>query len=159
MSEQGVGDNNAGTTRRRGPGRPFVPGNPGRRVGSRNKRTLLVEALMAADIEAITESVIKAAKQGDVQAARVVLDRICPARRGSVVTFKASRGGDAAALSENFQSVVAAMADGQLSPEEGVSIANVLTQQLRVVETAQLEERLSAVEAQLSIAQVPRRVA
>ncbi len=32
-------------------GKPFQPGNPGRPKGSRNKRTLLAEKIMAEDLE------------------------------------------------------------------------------------------------------------
>src|SRR5215217_8031542 len=90
--------------KKRGPGRPFPPGSPGRPKGSRNKRTVLAEQIMSEDLEAITRAVSRAALQGDVQAARVVLDRLVPIRRGRPVEFpKASAEiGTAGAIAESF---------------------------------------------------------
>jgi hypothetical protein len=104
---------------------------------------------MSEDIEAITKSVIAQAKSGDVQAARLVLDRICPARKGSVVTFKTGGGRDAESIAETFANLVNALSKGEVSPEEASSIANVLSQQIKIVEIAEMEERLRLVEQQL----------
>ena len=61
-------------------------GNPaGRPRGSRNKSTLLLEKLMVDDGEGVVRSVVNLAKNGDVQAARLVLDRILPVRKGRAV--------------------------------------------------------------------------
>jgi hypothetical protein len=43
--------------------------------------------------------------------------------------------------------VVAAVADGTLTPEEAASISAILEAQRRAVETAQLEQRIAALEA------------
>jgi hypothetical protein len=43
--------------------------------------------------------------------------------------------------------VVAAVAGGTLTPEEAASISAVLEAQRRAVETAQLEQRIAALEA------------
>jgi hypothetical protein len=112
---------------------------------------------MSEDLESITRSVIAAAKTGDMVAARLVLDRLSPVRRGTAVTFKAPRTSDAASLAETFANIIAAMAAGELSPDEAASIGSVLEQQRRVIETVELEERLRMVEAQLAAG--PRRVA
>ena len=66
-------------------GRPFkkgASGNPrGRRAGSRNKATMLLEKMMADDGEGVVNAVLEAAKGGDMQAARIILDRISPPRK------------------------------------------------------------------------------
>ncbi len=43
--------------------------------------------------------------------------------------------------------VVAAIADGTLTPEEAASISAVLEAQRRAVETAELEQRIAVLEA------------
>jgi hypothetical protein len=63
-------------------GKPFEPGNPGRPKGARHRTTIAAEKLMQGDSEAIVRAVIKAAKGGDMTAAKVVLDRIAPIRKG-----------------------------------------------------------------------------
>jgi hypothetical protein len=75
--------------RRRGPGRRFEPGqsgNPaGKPPGTRHCITMLAEQLMADDAEGVVREVLKAAQAGDMVAARLVLDRIVPVRRGRTV--------------------------------------------------------------------------
>lgn len=73
-------------------GRPFEPGqsgNPaGRPLGSRNKATMAVENLLDAEAEAITRKAIELAKDGDMTAVRLCLERILPPRRDRPVIFE-----------------------------------------------------------------------
>ena len=56
-------------------------GNPaGRPRGSRNRATLLMEGLLADDAEAIGRKAIEMAKQGDMAAIRLCMDRLAPVR-------------------------------------------------------------------------------
>jgi hypothetical protein len=134
--------NNARNT----PGRPFRPGNPGRPRGARNRSTRLAEKLMTEDLEAVTKSVVNAAIGGDMAAARIILDRLAPIRRGRPVQFTAPETMDAAGLADAFTEIVRAMAVGELTPEEAVSVANVLEVRRRTLETVELEARLRAIE-------------
>jgi hypothetical protein len=47
--------------------------------------TLLAENLMADDAEGVVRKVVEAAVAGDMTAARLILDRIAPPRRGRPV--------------------------------------------------------------------------
>ena len=68
---------------------PGQSGNPaGKPKGARHKTTLLAEKLMQDDAEAIVKAVLDSAKSGDMTAARIVLDRIAPARRDNPVSFE-----------------------------------------------------------------------
>ena len=52
-------------------------GNPaGRAPGSRNRATLLMESLMADDAEAIGRKAVEMAKEGDLAAIRLCVDRL-----------------------------------------------------------------------------------
>ena len=55
-----------------------MPLPAGRPKGSRNKATLAVEILLDGEAEAITRKAIELAKQGDLVAIRLCLDRIAP---------------------------------------------------------------------------------
>jgi hypothetical protein len=67
---------------------PGKSGNPaGRPKGSRNKTTLAVEALLDREAEDLTRKAIELAKGGDLVALRLCLDRICPPRKESPVSF------------------------------------------------------------------------
>src|SRR5262245_3660332 len=75
----------------RGPGKPFQHGNrfgKGRPVGSRNKSTLALQALLDGDGEAITRKAINLAKSGNESARRLCLERLIPPRRERTVRLK-----------------------------------------------------------------------
>ena len=63
-------------------------GNPkGKAPGTRNKVPARIEQLLANEGEAVVGAVLTKAKEGDMQAARLVLDRICPPRKGHPVNI------------------------------------------------------------------------
>src|SRR5271165_5428287 len=62
-------------------GRPFPKGNGGRRPGSRNKSTLLAEALLRGEEVELVRKGIELAKGGDSQMLRFFLVRILPKDR------------------------------------------------------------------------------
>jgi hypothetical protein len=81
-----------GAKKKRGPGRPFQKGqsgNPrGRLPGTRNHATVMAEKLFEGAIENVCETVISKANAGDMTAARLVFERLIPARRDRPVTFQ-----------------------------------------------------------------------
>ena len=136
-------------------GRPFQHGNPGRPVGSRNKRTLLAEQIMAADLDAVVRAVSHAAQNGDMQAARIILDRLAPIRRGRPVHFEMPATLDAAGIADAFAAVLRSMATGELTPEEGTAVAGVLEIRRKAIDTAEIETRLAALEDVIREKRVP----
>jgi hypothetical protein len=65
------------------------PGNPqGKPPGARHATTIMAEQLMEGEAEAVVRTVVAKAKRGDMRAARLVLDRIAPLRRGRPVAIK-----------------------------------------------------------------------
>lgn len=103
-------------------GGQFVPGcsgNPaGMKLGTRHRATRLAEKLMADDIEAIVTAVVAAAKEGDMTAARLVLERIAPPCRGRRVRLGLPPIAGAADLMRALAAISDAMARGVLSAEE-----------------------------------------
>jgi hypothetical protein len=127
-------------------GKPFMPGNPGRPRGARHKITLLAEKLMQDDTENIVNAVLTAARNGDMTAARIVLDRIAPARRDNPVLFdlpKIQCPGDAVTASA---AILSAVADGILTPGEAGEISKLIEGFIRTLEVAEHEERLARLE-------------
>ena len=142
---------NAALMQRRGePGRPFQPGqsgNPaGKRKGTRNRVTVLAEKLMTDDSEAVVLAVVKAAKGGDMTAARLVLDRIAPARRGRPISFALPLIKTTADITEAMRAVLASMASGTLTPDEAMAAASVIEVNRKAIETHELENRVVALE-------------
>jgi hypothetical protein len=135
-------------------GKPFPKGksgNPrGKPKGARHKTTLLAEKLMQDDAENIVNAVLTAARAGDMTAAKIVLDRIAPARRDSPVTFtlpKIKRPADAVAASA---AILAAVADGRLTPGEALEVSKLIEGFVKTLEVAELEERLAELEERMS---------
>ena len=99
------------------------------------------------DAQDVVRAVLTAAKAGDMVAARLVLDRVLPPRRGRPVAIKLPVVHAAADLTVALGAIVAAVADTKsLTPEEGGAIAAVLETQRRAIETADLEDRIAALE-------------
>ena len=77
--------------------RPGQSGNPnGRRAGAKNRVTALAQKLMEDSAEAVVTALLKAAREGDVSAAKVVLD--ADAEPVIVALIQAAKGGDVAAI-------------------------------------------------------------
>ena len=145
-----MAENTAGKQR----GKPFPKGrsgNPrGKPKGARHKTTLLAEKLMQDDAENIVNAVLTAARDGDMTAARIVLDRILPARRDNPVTFalpKIMRPADAVAASA---AILSAVADGRLTPGEALEVSKLIEGFVKTLEVAELEERLAELEVRMS---------
>jgi hypothetical protein len=68
-------------------GKPFAKGNPGRPKGTRCKATMLAEKLLSSDIREVCEVVSQAAKSGDLDACKLILDRIFPVPKSRRITF------------------------------------------------------------------------
>ena len=65
----------------------FGSGNTGRPKGARNKKTLAVESLLEGQAEALTQTAISKALDGDSVALKLCLDRIAPAPKDNMVQF------------------------------------------------------------------------
>ncbi len=114
-------------------------GNPaGKPKGARHKTTLLAERLMQDDAERIVNAVITAACNGEMTAAKIILDRICPPRRSPPFHLPAiERDEDSLAAK---QAVMAAVAGGDLTPSDAVDV-------FRLIESAALGLPVSADDA------------
>jgi hypothetical protein len=137
--------NNAEKTR----GKPFQkgnPGGPGRSAGSRNKATIMLDRLAEADAGAVLAKQLEKAKEGDSTAAQMILSRVWPARKGRLVSLNLPAMSKPTDLVEALGAVADAVAGGQISPEEGQAVANVLEARRKALETLELEARVSALE-------------
>ena len=123
-------------------------GNPaGRPRGSRNRATLLMESLLADDAEAIGRKAIEMAKQGDMAAIRLCMDRLAPAPKGEPVAFELpplEKPADSVAAAAE---IVAAVAAGELTPSEAADLAKVVDVYVRAIATKAFDERLTKLEA------------
>jgi hypothetical protein len=126
---------------------PGHPGGPGRPAGSRNKATLVLDALADGEAEAVLKATIDRAKEGDLRAAEVILSRVWPQRKGRPVTLELPKIETPEDILAALASVLGAATSGDLTPDEAALIGGLLENKRRAIETVQIEERLSRLEA------------
>jgi hypothetical protein len=139
--------NNTATTR----GRPFEKGNAGRPKGARHKITRAVEALLDGEAEALTNKAIELAKEGNLIALRICLDRIAPPRKDRHIEFalpKMEKANDAASAGA---AIVEAAANGELTPSEAGDLIRMVESYARTLQVCDFEARLERLEKEKGI--------
>jgi hypothetical protein len=119
---------------------------PGRPRGSRNKTTVWLDELGAEDTEEIIKVVKTEARKGDMRAAWLVLSRTWPHRRGRPVEIDLPPVETSAGLIRAQAALIAALAKGEITPDEAASIAGVLETQRRAIETHDHTRRIRELE-------------
>jgi len=126
-------------------------GNPsGRPQGSRNRATLLMEALLEGEAQQLTRKAVELAKQGDTQALRLCLDRLMPPRKDRLVQFDLPPIDNLDAISLGMASIVAAISEGKITPQEGELLSRILAEHANVLANRDLERRVAALETRRS---------
>jgi hypothetical protein len=124
--------------------KPGQSGNPaGRAPGSGAVAAL--RATIAGHIPALVAVLVERALGGDVGAARLLLERVCP-------PLKAAEEAAPLALPDGTltakgAAVLGAVAAGTLGPSQGAALLGAIGTLARVVEVDELERRLAALEA------------
>ena len=137
--------NNGQTTGRDASGR-FTQGNPGRPPGARHKATQAALALLDGEAEALTRQAVTMALGGDATALRLCLERIAPPRKDAPVAFTLPPMQSARDAAQAAAAVLAAVAEGDLTPSEGAHIMGLVETYRRTLETTELEARVAALE-------------
>jgi hypothetical protein len=112
----------------------------------RNRATVLAEKLMQDDAKDIVQAVVDAAKGGDMTAARLILERISPVRRGRPVYLDLPTMRSAADIAEAMSALIRAIGSGDLTPDEAATVASVFEMRRKALETEEFEERLRVLE-------------
>ena len=125
----------------------FSMGNSGRPRGSRNKATLAIESLLQGQAEALTQTAVTKALEGDSVALRLCMDRIAPAPKDAAVNFYMPSMNNALDAAEAAGSVLRAVSEGMLTPIEATRVMGLIDSYRRTLELTEIEERLRALEA------------
>lgn len=117
--------------------RKGVSGNPGGRSGN----TAVLREKLASGSDDVVTVVLEKARAGDMQAARLILERIVPAVKpvSDPVRFDI----DATDLPSSARSILSAIAAGQIPPDQGKALIDAVASMARVVEVAELEQQLA----------------
>jgi hypothetical protein len=120
-------------------------GNPaGRPIGlvaATNARKNIEEALPN-----ILATVIKAAKGGDLQAAKILLDKVCPNVRPQALTVSIPTDGT---LVEQGGAIIRATLAGLIPPDIGAQLITALSNQGKLIDLEEVSNRLANIERQL----------
>ena len=127
----------------------FGSGNAGRPKGARNKKTLAVESLLEGQAEALTQTAISKALDGDSTALKLCMDRIAPAPKDNTVQFSLPSMVNASDASEAAGSAVSS---GELTPIEATRVMGLIDSFRRTLELTDIENRLKALENDLATA-------
>jgi hypothetical protein len=119
------------------------------RKGTRHRATQIAEALMVGDLEAVIKKVASKAKRGDMAAARLILDRVLPPRRGRPVRFPLPPIKTIADVVDALAAITAAVGRGEISTDEALQLSTVVEVAHNTIEQVELKSRLAALEERM----------
>ena len=120
-------------------------GNPGGRPTGSTMATLVRKDIEQA-LPGILATVIKHAVDGELQACKILLDKICPNLRPQALPVSIELG---ATLPETGGNVLAATMSGIVPPDIGSMLITALASQGKLWEMQEITERLQRLEKQL----------
>ncbi len=101
---------------------------------------------------AIIAVLVEQAKGGDIQAARLILERTLPPVKAVGPTIEAELDGFASGdLKARAEAVTMAMAQGQIPVDVGQALVSTLNTQSAIVESCDLSDRIAKLEALLNV--------
>jgi hypothetical protein len=98
------------------------------------------------EAETITRKAIQLAKEGDLTALRLCLDRIAPPRKDRPVLFELPPIMSAADAVQASGALVAAVAEGELTPTEAGELGKLVEAYVKALEATDFAERLDKLE-------------
>jgi hypothetical protein len=124
----------------------FVVGNSGRPKGRPDRRTAPFREKIDKALPDILDTVIQEARNGDMAAARILIDKSLPSVKPVETARPLPIGGST--LTDRAASVVDAVSTGSISVDEAARLIQALGSMARILEADQLEARISKLEAQ-----------
>jgi len=92
----------------------------------------------------ILAQLVEQAKAGDVAAAKVLLDRVCPPLKPQALPVSLPVNGS---LAEQGGEIIRATLAGQIPPDIGSQLITALAAQSKIIEVDELTKRIEALEA------------
>lgn len=126
--------------------KPGQSGNPNGRTPGHGDVAKLRQSL-STHIPEIIDQVVKAARGGDLQAARLILERIIPTVKPVELPVALQLPTDGS-LTDQGRAVIAAVSEGELSPANGAQLVTAIGTLARVAEIDELSARITKLEEQ-----------
>jgi hypothetical protein len=125
-------------------GRPFEKGNPGRPVGSKNRKTQLTSEQQ----DRLLGVAYELACEGEPQLLKHFLTGFLPKDRLIHLDFDPI-GAFVGEAADSIAAIMKAVCSGQITPHEGTTLAALATQYSRALEIAEAIKRLDLIEAKI----------
>lgn len=126
--------------------KPGQSGNPNGRPKDKTPATLLRKSIVD-DMPDIIKALITKAKEGDVPAAKVLLDRVCPPLKPQALPISLAVN---CGLVEQGSEVIRATLAGEIPPDIGSQLITALSNQGKLVDLEEMGDRLARIEKQLA---------
>lgn len=141
---------NTGEIQENGRFKKGASGNPkGKPKGAKHKASLLAEKLFENDIEMVCNQVISQAKEGNLIAAKIILDRILPARKDRLINIDLPLVKNSDDAIEALRLICHAVGNGKITPLEGESLSKMIEIQTKGLELYDFEKRLQKINESL----------
>lgn len=124
-------------------------GNPGGRPKGALGMAGRLRAAIQDDAEQIIQSLIAQAKGGDTAAAKLLLDRVCPALKPEAQAVELEQLATGS-LIEKAEAVLSAVGAGELAPDVAAQLVQSVATLAKVAEIDQLQQRLESLEKLLT---------
>ena len=98
--------------------------------------------------EELIQRVVDLAKDGDMAALKLCLDRLCAPLRSTDRLLTIEGMADVKELSDKGEIVLANVATGEVTPSEAQHLMNAISSQARILEVDELERRITELERQ-----------
>ena len=125
----------------------FALGNSGRPKGTRNRASLAIESLLDGQAEALTQTAVTKALEGDGIALQLCMEGIAAVPKDNPDSFNLPKMKSALDTSDAAGSVLRAVSDGQLTPIEATRVMGLIDSYRRTLELTEIESRLQVLEA------------
>jgi len=118
-------------------------GNP----NGQPSRAAELRRLLADGADDAAQAVLEAARNGDMAACKLILERLLPAVRPAHQPIRFDLDAEAP-LADQARQILAAAADGDLPTDQAKALLDALAAVVRVVELDEIQRRLDALERQ-----------
>ncbi len=126
-------------------GRPVAQGNPWRPKGSRNKGTLVAEALLQDGADEIIQRALEDSKKGYGATLRWCLDWLLP-KRDRTVDLELTPIESVADAAAVLARLTALVAEGEVTPAEARSVASLVNSYRETLDVAEMKKRVTELE-------------
>mgnify|MGYP000455705585 CR=1 FL=1 len=126
-------------------------GNPkGKIKGTKNKATLAAEHLLKGELDNICRKLIEEALEGNIQAIKLVLDRVLPPKKDREIEIRFPKLQNSKDAIKAASTIVNAVCCAEITPAEGESLSKTVETFVKAVHTYDLEKRLSELETRVN---------